>query len=221
MRYMQTAARIPTAPVTKQPMRRAEVQETPGGEAAAAAGEGGSVAAVTASVGAVEDVAVAAEAPAEAVTTLGLAGGTAAAFGGGSTSRSANHQVAQPQTLELGQSLDQDPSEAVALSASPAPVKAAVLAVEVTALTAAENLADTPVEGKVSVAAVSAGTSAAAEGADTQERDQAASGRRGHGNGAPGRVARGKGGRKFRAQPAPRRPGAGLGPSAPGSGYKF
>ncbi|CAI6002712.1 unnamed protein product [Closterium sp. NIES-65] len=171
----ETAAAIPTAPVTEQPMRRAEVQETPRGEAAAAAVEGGSIAAATAPVEAVEDVAAAAEAPAEAA-------------------------------------VDQEPSEAVALSASPAPVMAAVLAAAVTA----GSLADAPVEGEVLVAAVSARTSAATEGADTQKYYQAASGRRGHGTGAPGRAACGRGGRKFRAQPAPRRPGAGLGPGAPG-----
>ncbi|CAI5507497.1 unnamed protein product, partial [Closterium sp. Naga37s-1] len=178
--------------------------------------EKGSVAAANASVEVVGEVAAAAEVPAEAVTAVGRAGGTAAAFGGGSTSPSASHQGAQQQTLELGLVVDREPSEAVALFASPAPVPAAVLAAAVTAATAAGNLADAPVEGEVSVAVVSAGTSAAAEGADTQERDQAASGRRGHGTGAPGRAARGKGGRKLRAQPAPRRPGAGLGPGAPG-----
>ncbi|CAI5537371.1 unnamed protein product [Closterium sp. Naga37s-1] len=225
----ETAVGIPLAPVTEQPMRRAE--------AAAAAVEGGSVAAATATVGAAENVAAAAETPeavaaaatavedgaavaaeiaAETVTAPGLAGGTAAVFGGGSTSLSANHQGAQPQTQELGQAVDQEQTEVVALSASPAPVTAAVLAAAVTAATAAGSMADAPVEGGVPVAAVSAGTSAAAEGADTQERDQAASGRRDHGTDAPGRAARGKSVRKFRAQPAPRRPGAGLGPGAPG-----
>ncbi|CAI5528466.1 unnamed protein product [Closterium sp. Naga37s-1] len=212
----ETAAGIPTATATEQAMRRAEVQETSRGEAAAAAVEKGNVAAATASVEVVGEVAAAAEVSAEAVTALGRAGGTAAAFGGGSISLSANHQGAQQQTLELGLAVDREPSEAVGLSASPAPVPAAVLAAAMTAATAAGNLADAPIEGEASVAAVSAGTSAAAEGADTQERDQAASGRRGHGTGAPERAARGKGGRKLRAQPAPRRPGAGLGPGAPG-----
>ncbi|CAI5486428.1 unnamed protein product [Closterium sp. Naga37s-1] len=213
----ETAAGIPTAPATEQPMRRAEVQETPRGEAAAAAAvERGNVAAATASVEMVGEAAAAAEVPEEAVTALGRAGRTDAVFGGGSTSRSANHQGAQQQTLELGLAVDREPSEAVTLSASPAPVPAAVLAAAMTAATAAGNLADAPIEGEASVAAVSAGTSAAAEGADTQERDQAASGRRGHGTGAPGRAAHGRGGRKLRAQPAPRRPGAGLGPGAPG-----
>ncbi|CAI5509122.1 unnamed protein product [Closterium sp. Naga37s-1] len=211
-----TSAGSPTAPVWVRPTRRAEVQETPRDEAAAVAVERGSVAAATASVEVVGEVAAAAEVPAEAVTTLGRAGGTAAAFGGGSTSLSANHQGAQLQTLELGPAVDLEPSEAVALSASPAPVPAAVLAAAMTAATAAGNQADAPVEGEVPVAAVSAGTSAAAEGADTQERDQAASGRRGHGTVAPVHAARGKGGRRLRAQPAPRRPGAGLGPGAPG-----
>ncbi|CAI5533662.1 unnamed protein product [Closterium sp. Naga37s-1] len=213
----ETAAGIPTAPATEQPMRRAEVQETPRGEAAAAAAvEKGNVAAATASVEMVGEVAAAAEVPEEAVTTLGRAGGTDAVFGGGSTSRSANHQGAQQQTLELGLAVDREQSEAVTLSASPAPVPAAVLAAAMTAATVAGNLADAPIEGEASVAAVSAGTSAAAEGADTRERDQAASERRGHGTGAPGRAAHGRGGRKLRAQPAPRRPGAGLGPGAPG-----
>ncbi|CAI5982335.1 unnamed protein product [Closterium sp. NIES-64] len=213
----ETAAGIPTALATEQLMRRAEVQETSRGEASAAAAvERGNVAAATTSVEMVGEAAAAAEMPEEAVTALGRAGRTDAVFGGGSTSRSANHQGAQQQTLELGLAVDREPSEAATLSASPAPVPAAVLAAVMTAATAAGNLVDAPIEEEASVAAVSAGTSAAAEGADTQERDQAASGRRGHGTGAPGRAAQGRGGRKLRAQPAPRRPGAGLGPGAPG-----
>ncbi|CAI5963276.1 unnamed protein product [Closterium sp. NIES-65] len=213
----ETAAGIPTALATEQLMRRAEVQETSRGEASAAAAvERGNVAAATTSVEMVGEAAAAAEMPEEAVTALGRAGRTDAVFGGGSTSRSANHQGAQQQTLELGLAVDREPSEAATLSASPAPVPAAVLAAVMTAATAAGNLVDAPIEEEASVAAVSAGTSAAAEGADTQERDQAASGRRGHGTGAPGRAAQGRGGRKLRAQPAPRRPGAGLGPGALG-----
>ncbi|CAI6008989.1 unnamed protein product [Closterium sp. NIES-65] len=175
------AADTPTALVTVWSTRRAEELETLGDGAPAVAVERGSAVAATASVEVVGEDAAAVEVPTEAVTALGGAGGIAAAFGGGSTSPSANHQGAQQQTLELGPVVDLELSGAAALSASPAPVPTAVLAAAMTAETAAGNQADAPVEGGVSVATGNAGTSAAAEDGDTQERVQAASGRQGHG----------------------------------------
>ncbi|CAI5524941.1 unnamed protein product [Closterium sp. Naga37s-1] len=108
----------------------------------------------------------------------------------------------------------QEQSAEAALSASPAPVAAAVLAAVMAAAAGEQN--EAPTEGVGTAAAVCAGTPAAAVGADTQGHAQVANDRRGRGNGESAPAARGKGGKKFRAQPAPRRPGAGLGPGAPG-----
>ncbi|CAI5494834.1 unnamed protein product [Closterium sp. Naga37s-1] len=197
----------------------AEEQETAGGEAAAAAAavENGATATESKAAVAVEaaDAAgpevVAAEATGAAVAVE--LGGLDAAFGGGSASPSAIPQALQPEVLGPAVALEQ--TEEAELAVSPEPVTAAVLAAVVTAA-AGEQDRDQAEEDEPT-AVVSAKTSAAAEGASTQGHGQEGSDRRGHGPGVAARAARGKAGKKkLRAQPAPRRPGAGLGPGPPG-----
>ncbi|CAI5509851.1 unnamed protein product [Closterium sp. Naga37s-1] len=65
-------------------------------------------------------------------------------------------------------------------------------------------------------AAECAGTSAADEGAGMQEHGQVANGRQARGKSVAAPAARGKKGKRPRAQPAARRPGAGLGLGPPG-----
>ncbi|CAI5535351.1 unnamed protein product [Closterium sp. Naga37s-1] len=113
--------------------------------AAAAGGAGGNdisgtelVAAAAPSLAAamVPEAAPAAAASA-AATAAGLvpAGVSAAAFGGGSTSPSAIPRVAQPGAEEPSPGADKEQTAEVVLSASPAPVTAAVLAAAMSAAT--------------------------------------------------------------------------------------
>ncbi|CAI5534935.1 unnamed protein product [Closterium sp. Naga37s-1] len=210
------------------PVEVAEEQETSGGEAAAAAAAVENGATVTESeAAAVAEVADAAgpEAVAAVATVTGPAavvapvyvgglGGLDAAFGGGSSAPSAIPQALQPHAEEPGPAVGLEQTEEAVLAASPEPVTAAALAAAVTAA-AGEQDGDLA-EEDVPTAAASAETSAAAEGANTQGHGQGGSDRQGHGPGVAACAARGKAGKKLRAQPAPRRPGARLGPGPPG-----
>ncbi|CAI5521910.1 unnamed protein product [Closterium sp. Naga37s-1] len=106
----------------------------------------------------------------------------------------------------------------VGLAASPVPVAAAEIAAVVTAAVRGQE-GETD-EADATAAAVPAGTSAAVEGACTRGRGQAADERQRREKSiasppaAP--AARGKKGKWPRAQPAARRPEAGLGPGSPG-----
>ncbi|CAI5537678.1 unnamed protein product [Closterium sp. Naga37s-1] len=200
-----------------------EEHETSWGEAAAAAVPvendapvtESEVAAVAEAAGAaVPKVVAAAATVAAAVVAPVSVGGLDAAFGSGSASPSAIPQVVQPHTEEPGMAAGLEQTEEAALSASPAPVTAAVLAAAVTAAVGEQD--GDQVEEDVPTAAASARTSAAAKGASTQGRGQGGSNRRGYGPGVAACAARGKARKKLRAQPAPRRPGAGLGPGPPG-----
>ncbi|CAI5528074.1 unnamed protein product [Closterium sp. Naga37s-1] len=106
----------------------------------------------------------------------------------------------------------------VGLAASPAPVAAAEIAAVVTA--AARGREGETDEVDATTAVASAGTAAADEGAGTRGRGQAADERQRRGKSvaspAAAPPARGKKGKWPRAQPAARRPGAGLGPGSPG-----
>ncbi|CAI5503856.1 unnamed protein product [Closterium sp. Naga37s-1] len=198
------------------PGEAAGEQETVEGEAAVAATAVGSGAMGTESEAAVAvEAAVAAglEGVAAEATKMVVAaelGGPDAASGGGSASPSAIPQAWQPE--EPGPPVAQERTEVVELAASPEPVTASVLAAAVTAAAGEQDGART--EEGAPIAAASAGTSAAAEGASTQGHGLGGSGRRGHGAGGIAGAARGK--MKLRAQPAPRRPGAGLGLGPPG-----
>ncbi|CAI5499207.1 unnamed protein product [Closterium sp. Naga37s-1] len=201
------------------PREVAEEQETAGGEvaAAAAAVENGATATEPEAAVAVEaaDTAgpevVAAEATGAAVAVE--RGGPDAAFVGGSTSPSAITQALQPEVLGPAVALEQ--TEEAELAVSPEPVTATVL--EAVVIAAAGEQDGDQAEEDEPTTVVSTETSAAAEGASTQGHGQEGSDRRGHGPGVAACAARGKAGKKkLRAQPAPRRPGAGLGPGPPG-----
>ncbi|CAI6010052.1 unnamed protein product [Closterium sp. NIES-65] len=198
------------------PGEAAGEQESVEGEAAAAAAAGGSGAMGTESEAAVAVEAAAAagleKVAAEATEMVAAAelGGPDAASGGGSASPSAIPQAWQPE--EPGPPVAQEWTEAVELAASPEPVTASVLAAAVTVATGEQDGART--EEGAPFAAANAETSAAAKGASTQGHDLGGSGRQGRGAGGTAGAARGK--TKLRAQPAPRRPVAGLGLGPPG-----
>ncbi|CAI5526288.1 unnamed protein product [Closterium sp. Naga37s-1] len=192
--------------------------------AAAAGGAGENDAAGTEMVAAVIPRMVAATVPevaAAAVTAAETvaagpapAGGSAAAFGGGSTSPSATPRAAQLEAEEPSPGADHEQTAEAALSASPAPVTAAVLAAAVSAATGEQD-GSPPVEGATTAAAC-AEMSVAAVAAGRQEHGQTEGENTGPANGASSSAARVKSKKKLRAQPAPRRPGAGLGPGSPG-----
>ncbi|CAI6003509.1 unnamed protein product [Closterium sp. NIES-64] len=127
--------------------RAGEVTEEGGAsrdEAAAAGGAGENDVAGTELVAAmiprmaaatVPEVAATAASAAETVAGPVLAGGSAAAFGGGSTSPSATPRVAQSKVEEPSPGADQEQTAEAALSASPAPVTVAVLAAAMSAAT--------------------------------------------------------------------------------------
>ncbi|CAI5535068.1 unnamed protein product [Closterium sp. Naga37s-1] len=167
------------------------------------------------------DVAVAAEATRTARETQRPEAGTAAASGGGLISQPAAQPTGmllrmdgglvaeEPQTI-LGSA--EPPALEVAESPSPlgATAIAAVVAEE------ARRQEGPPNEDSASTAAESAGTPAAAGAASTQEHGQVEGDSAGPANGAASDAARAKKKKMLRAQIAPRRPGAGLGPGAPG-----
>ncbi|CAI5514972.1 unnamed protein product [Closterium sp. Naga37s-1] len=158
----------------------------------------------------------AAAAASAAATAAGLvpAGVSAAAFGGGSTSSSAIPRVAQPGAEEPSPGADKEQTAEVVLSASPAPVTAAVLAAAMSAATGEQGGA--PSAEDVMTAAACAETPVDAVAANRQECAQAEGEFPGHAHGDSSGAAQAKSKKKLRAQPAPRRPGAGLGPGSPG-----
>ncbi|CAI5958841.1 unnamed protein product [Closterium sp. NIES-64] len=190
------------------PEELAEDQEA-GGDAATATAAVGNGATVTESE-AVEVVVVAGpEGVAAEATGAEVAvesDGPDAAFGGGSASPSAIPQAWQPE--EPGPAVALERTKEVELAASPEPVTASVLVAAVTAAAGERDRAWA--EEDAPTAAASAGTSTTTEGASKQGHSRGGSDRRGHGPGGTAGAARGK--MKLRAQPAPRRPRAGLGP---------
>ncbi|CAI5948085.1 unnamed protein product [Closterium sp. NIES-64] len=147
-----------------------------GDEAAAAGRAGENSVAGTVRVAAVVPRTAAATVPevfaagASAVETVAdpvPAGGSTAAFGGGSTSPSAAPRVAQSEAEEPSPGADQEQTAKAALSASPAPVTAAVLAAAVSAATGKQGGA--PTAEDVMIAAASAETPVAAVAANRQE----------------------------------------------------
>ncbi|CAI5509120.1 unnamed protein product [Closterium sp. Naga37s-1] len=142
------------------------------------------------------------------------AGGSAAAFDGGSASPSATPRVAQAEAEETRPGAVLEQFAEVALSASPAPVTAAALAAVVSA--AIGEHGDAPVAGGATTAAACAETPVAVVAASRQEHGHAEGEFPGPASGASSGAARAKSKTRLRAQPAPRRPGAGLGPGSPG-----
>ncbi|CAI5965685.1 unnamed protein product [Closterium sp. NIES-65] len=102
----------------------------------------------------------------------------------------------------------------VALSTSLAPVTPAALAAVVSAATGEHGDAPTAEGATTAVACAEMPTAAAA--ASRQEHGQAVGEFPGPANGDSSSAARAKSKKNLRAQPAPRRPGAGLGPGSPG-----
>ncbi|CAI5996650.1 unnamed protein product [Closterium sp. NIES-64] len=176
-----------------------EEQGTPGDEAAAAAATVGNAATLT-------------ELEVTAVAEAAGAVGPEAVAAGATLIRTA---IVALQPEELEQAVDPEQTVELALAALPEPVTAAALAAAVTA--AAWELDGDLAKEDAPIATASAEMSAAADGASTQGHGQEGSDRRGHGLAASAGAARGKTvKKKLRAQPAPRRPGAGLVPGPPG-----
>ncbi|CAI5940479.1 unnamed protein product [Closterium sp. NIES-64] len=195
------------------------------GDEAVVAGRAGENAAVGTVLGAavvprraaglvLEGAAAAAATAAETVADPVIAGGSAAVVGGGSTSHAAAPRAAQKEAEEPSQGVDQEQTAEAVLSASPAPVTATVLAAVVSAAVGEQGAA--PSEVDAMPVAASAGTRVPAAAANRQEHGQAEGEFPGPANGASSGAARAVSKKKLRAQPAPRRPGAGLGPGSPG-----
>ncbi|CAI5536525.1 unnamed protein product [Closterium sp. Naga37s-1] len=184
------------------------------GEGDQGTGDIGAAAAPEAAVDVVPEAAAAAVKAAGTVVDPVLAGGTAAASGGGSFLPSATPQAAPLFAEEGGPLAEQGQTVEAGLAASPAPVDVPMIAVVVSAAVGRRD--GEPNGEEVTAAAASAGTSAADGGADMQGHGQAAGGRQGHGKGVVAPAVCGKTGKRPRAQPTPRRPGAGLGPGPPG-----
>ncbi|CAI5952520.1 unnamed protein product [Closterium sp. NIES-64] len=142
------------------------------------------------------------------------AGGSAAAVDGGSASPAATPRAAQAEAEEMRPGAAPEQSAEVALSASPAPVTAAALAAAVSA--AIGEHGDAPAEEGATTAAACAGTPAAVVAVSRQEHGQAEGEAPGPASGASSGAARSRSKTRLRAQPAPRRLGAGLGPGSPG-----
>ncbi|CAI6010628.1 unnamed protein product [Closterium sp. NIES-65] len=210
--------------------RRSEWEETMGPErteeeaaATVEAGTGAEVAAETVEAATAGAVAVAVP---EAVVNTGpeaaIGGTTGAAAAAGvpaaaSDDGSVSHS-ATPHTGPLSPEEREPPAEEGRagegeLAASPEPMGPAVIAAVVTAV---ERRDGQPNGEERTAASEFAGTSVADEGADMQGHGQAAGDSQGPVNGAPSGVSKAKPKRKLQVQPAPRRPGAGLGPGAPG-----
>ncbi|CAI5497121.1 unnamed protein product [Closterium sp. Naga37s-1] len=181
-------------------------------EAADAAGLGAALPAEAGAAVAASSAAGAMEAR-SATTAAGTAGessavGTATASDGGLISPSA---ACRRATLLPG---GEAAEEAQGWADSPSPAaEAEIAAVVADAVGRRDGLL---VRGTMQTAAVFAETTAAVADEDTQGHDQLVGSRPGRGSGEIVRAARGKGGKKIRARPAPRRPGAGLRPAAPG-----
>ncbi|CAI5986253.1 unnamed protein product [Closterium sp. NIES-64] len=142
------------------------------------------------------------------------AGGSAAAVDGGSASPAATPRAAQAEAEEMRPGAAPEQSAEVALSASPAPVTAAALAAAVSA--AIGEHGDAPAEEGATTAAACAGTPAAVVAVSRQEHGQAEGEAPGPASGASSGAAHSRSKTRLRAQPAPRRPGAELGPGSPG-----
>ncbi|CAI5498109.1 unnamed protein product [Closterium sp. Naga37s-1] len=188
---------------------RAEAAAAAGAEAAAAVAEPGAAAG-----GGAPEVATAFEMTVGRVADPGRPDETAAAAHGGSSSPSATPRTASRLAEGRGPVAEEGQSGEVGLAESPASVAAAEIAVAVTAAAGGRDREAGGVE--VTAAAASDGTPAADGGAGTQGYGQAGDGRQDRGKSVAAPVARGKKGKKPRAQPAARRPGAGLGPGPPG-----
>ncbi|CAI5535269.1 unnamed protein product [Closterium sp. Naga37s-1] len=166
------------------------------------------------------DVAAAAEvteAARERTQAVETAGGvsvaeTAAASDGGLISPSALSPTAP--LLPVGGGLAAEEVQTVPLAESPSPLGTVEIAAIVTGATRRQGVPSN--EETAPTAAESAGTSAAGVAANRQGHGRAGSDRPGPGTGAAACAARGKTGKKLRVQPAPRRPGVGLGPGVPG-----
>ncbi|CAI7918048.1 unnamed protein product [Closterium sp. NIES-54] len=134
-----------------------------------------------------------------------LAAGTTADAGGDSASPRATSPAVTPLPEIHGRVEEQEHATAATQVMVPAPQAQTVVT------TSAAVGADIgPAEGGGMIGAGSAKTPAAAVGTDTQGCDQVAGDTHGRGNGVAVHATRGKGRKKLRAQPAPRRPGAGL-----------
>ncbi|CAI5997911.1 unnamed protein product [Closterium sp. NIES-65] len=151
----------------------------------------------------------------EGTQTAGTVGGvsaaeTAAASDDGLTSPAV---VRPPEPLlpEGGGGTAEECQMVPESATSPSPLGTAEVAAVVVEAGRRQQLP--PNEETAPPAAESAGTSAGAGGANMQGHGRAGSGRPVPGTGVASCAARGK---KLRAQPAPRRPGAGLGPGVPG-----
>ncbi|CAI5528846.1 unnamed protein product [Closterium sp. Naga37s-1] len=160
-----------------------------------------------AAAGAAEAVSVGTAAT-NAVADAGLSVGTPAASGGTSVTPSAITPVALLLDTERGLAAERGQAVEAAVAAPPVPATAAVIAL-------VEGRGGGRTEEDAAAGAVSAGTSAAAGGVDTQEHGQAVGGKSGPRTGAASCAACGKLKETLRAQPAKRRPGAGLGPGSP------
>ncbi|CAI5992116.1 unnamed protein product [Closterium sp. NIES-65] len=167
------------------------------------------------------DVAVAAEATRTARETQRPEAGTAAAFGGGLISQPA----AQPTGMLLcmdGGLVAEEPqtilgsAEPPTLKVAESPPPLGVTAIAAVVAEEARRLEGSPNEDSASSAAESAGTPAASGAASMQEHSQVEGDSAGPANGASSDAARAKKENLLRAQIAARRPGAGLGPGAPG-----
>ncbi|CAI5521928.1 unnamed protein product [Closterium sp. Naga37s-1] len=141
----------------------------------------------------------------------GTADVTAAASDDGLASPSADHPNAPVLPEEQGRAEEESRT---AWGDSPSPlVVAEIAAVVAEAVRRPEGPQS---EEAAPTADASAGMTAAAAAANMRGCAQGGSGRQGPGTDAAACAARGKTRPKVRAQPAPRRPGAGLGPGAPG-----
>ncbi|CAI5998230.1 unnamed protein product [Closterium sp. NIES-64] len=210
--------------------RRSEGEETMGPErteeeaaTAVEAGTGAKAAAETVEAATAGAVAVALpeafvntgpEAPIGGTTGAAAAAGVpAAASSDGSVSHSATPHAGPLSPEEREPPAERGQAREGELAASPEPMGPAVIAAVVTAV---ERRDGQPNGEEHTAAAVFAGTSIADEGTDMQGHGQAAGDSQGPANGSPSGVSKAKPKRKLRVQPAPRRPGAGLGTGAPG-----
>ncbi|CAI5957027.1 unnamed protein product [Closterium sp. NIES-64] len=119
-----------------------------------------------------------------------------------------------PGAEEPSPGADKEETAEVVLSTSPTPVTAAVLAAAMSAATGEQGGA--PSAEDVMTAAACAETPVDAVAANRQECAQAEGEFPGHAHDDSSGAAQAKSKKKLRAQPAPRRPGAGLGPGSPG-----
>ncbi|CAI5500244.1 unnamed protein product [Closterium sp. Naga37s-1] len=147
---------------------------------------------------------------------------TAAASDDGLVSPAAARPAATPPPADEGLAAEEAQGEqgladplTPALAESPPALEESEIAAVVAE--AARQQGQPPSKAGAPTAAESAGTPAAAGAVNTQEHGQAEGGIEGPANAVASGAAPARRKTKLRAQPAPRRPGAGLGPGAPGS----